>query len=664
MSGARTSTFAGVGTAYVLSSEDELADDERFTIHGVALGVNDITIGKSGTKKLWPADELRKAADTLEGQPFVRDHQNSTQGKVGEVTHAEFVEDVGVVYEAEIAPHYDELIADFEAGLMEVSIRAYHAEEDELEEDEATGALVVENIAFDNLSAVNKGASPSNSAQPGGLDAVGGAESIEASVQVGGNGQAVATLERSAPVDADTVADAFEADEEAEETDDTTAEELAPDGIFTADGTWFAVGPDEHADDSTEHAQDAKYPITSCTGENSLEAAWNLRANGDYDIDQATLESRLRAAAEAMDCDPSIVGMDDDEESADSSAAEDTAEDADTAVLVDWHEVYYEETTEDDFEDPELADFGLDGEWDDLSEVEQEIVSEHFLLSESGFPPEDFTDLRGAVVDPDGTLSQTALEEFRASIEDGEQSELVEWIDNTLDEEFEEAEDSTVAPDATTPGTRRVALLAAPTNPTMIDYEPADAEELEDELDDPVVVDRDELESLADKAEKADAVQDDLQELSQKVDEQNEAVDIVDELSEDDIEQIQGDDDVVVMDAEEASMVEDVSTIYAEELAEYSPFTAEELAETFDPLDLKERVEDHDEASLAETIEDTEPEPDAGDVDDDELGDDGGDGGDEPSDEELREQRARELEEMGWTRQAEKMRAGEIPLDE
>lgn len=42
---------------------------------------------------------------------------------------------------------------------------------------------------------------------------------------------------------------------------------------------------------------------------------------------------------------------------------------------------------------------------DDLSEVD-----DHFVLSGSGFPPENFTDLQASVVDPDGTLDLNALQ--------------------------------------------------------------------------------------------------------------------------------------------------------------------------------------------------------------------------------------------------------------
>jgi len=70
-------------------------------------------------------------------------------------------------------------------------------------------------------------------------------------------------------------------------------------GAYHVDDKAFGIGPDEHNDDSTEHADDAKFPLNSC---NDVRDAWNLRGNGDYNIEQSTLEQRIKRAAEAHDC--------------------------------------------------------------------------------------------------------------------------------------------------------------------------------------------------------------------------------------------------------------------------------------------------------------------------------------------------------------------------
>lgn len=326
MSRTDEAVYAGVGTAELRESPSTDVGEDRtepFTIHGVALGVGDVTLGQSETRKRWPADELREAAHTLTGQPLVRDHRNTTEGKIGEVTHAEFVDELGIIYEAEIAPHYEQLAKDIRAGLMEVSVRAYHAPEEELESESDGGPLVVEDIYFDNLSVVNDGASPSNTARSGPVDNHPAVASASEAVSVGtvSNGPSVATLERSVDMEQeaglsmtsdDTPDDDYPAGPVAE--DDEEYEQLSDvPGVYEADGTMFAVAPDEHSDEYTDHADDAKYPLTSCTGDQSIESAWNLRGHGDYDIDESTLEKRILDAAKAMDCDLELVGMDEEE---------------------------------------------------------------------------------------------------------------------------------------------------------------------------------------------------------------------------------------------------------------------------------------------------------------------------------------------------------------
>lgn len=143
----------------------ELADGPPYTVHGVALGNDDVTKGKSGIKKKWPAEELEKAAESLKGTNLVIDHENSVHGVVGRVTKAGYKDDKGVVYEAEL---YDEDLADkIQKSLLEVSVRGLHKDVDDLEEDTETEALVVEDIEFKNLSVVPSGASPSNTLEMG-----------------------------------------------------------------------------------------------------------------------------------------------------------------------------------------------------------------------------------------------------------------------------------------------------------------------------------------------------------------------------------------------------------------------------------------------------------------------------------------------------------------
>ena len=150
----------------VSSRESHLAEGSApWTIHGVAIGADDVTKGSSGIKKFWPAEELQEAAESLEGRPLVVDHDNSAAGVVGRITKAGWKDGVGVIYEAEL---YDEDYAEnVDNGLLEVSVRGYHIPVEEMDRRPEDGAKVVENIEFDNLSIVPKGAAPSNTLKMG-----------------------------------------------------------------------------------------------------------------------------------------------------------------------------------------------------------------------------------------------------------------------------------------------------------------------------------------------------------------------------------------------------------------------------------------------------------------------------------------------------------------
>ena len=248
---------------------------------------------------------------------------------------------------------------------------------------------------------------------------------------------------------------------------------------------------------------------------------------------------------------------------------------------------------------------------------------------------------------------------------------LLNWAFNPFDgmpdrpSEDEMAEEDTVAGSRTT-AVATTATLSGSTGEsvfnsteTMIEYDSADIEELGDELDDPVVVEKDELEDMADKADKAEDVEAELGALSEKLDEQDEATEIVGELSDEAVDMIESDTEVSVVEASQAEMFDEVQALYAEELAEHWPGSdAEELAEKFTPTELREKVEDHEDAELSASIEESEPEPDAGGASEEELSGEGQDV------EDAREEYAAELEAQGWDSQADKVRSGEIPIQD
>ncbi|WP_101295124.1 hypothetical protein [Halegenticoccus soli] len=91
------------------------------------------------------------------------------------------------------------------------------------------------------------------------------------------------------------------------------------------------------------------------------------------------------------------------------------------------HEPEFSGTTTDDWSAPQENDFDAD----DLSEI-----AAHFVLSSSGFDdPENFTDLKLPVVDPDGNLNSNAIKTAYSG------GHSVEQIDDIDDDTKERAED-------------------------------------------------------------------------------------------------------------------------------------------------------------------------------------------------------------------------------
>jgi hypothetical protein len=777
-----TESYAGVGTAELMSNDDT---EDFFAIHGVAIGSGDVTVGMSGKPKVWTAEALKDAAETLEGKPLVKDHTNSIEGKIGFVSYAEFVSGVGVVYEAMIADHYDTIANDIDAGILDVSPRVYHPDTDELEWDESEEAWRITQAVFDNLSVVNNGASPSNSVHPGDLES----SNIEAADM-----SAVATLSTSIPDDYDPSEDIPELSVTVEDTptDGDQYADTAPDGIYTADGDWFGIAPDEHDDEYTDHPDDAKYPLTSCTGDESIESAWMLATQGDYSIDESTLKTRIRRAAKHMGCDPGKVGLDSWDEmkmyndnsnvdaptysegdwiriraspdtigkvvhvdrekklimanhyekvnnklkstghtlgldydtvekieyetesmmdlSPDHKDVFDNEDDAiaralslglgaavhtheidgdvyympgedhssykeavdEMAVEYTMHEPYWEETAQDvEFEPPaELSDWSIDDDWSELSDVQKNVVSEHYLLSESGFPPKSFDDLHCMVVTPDGVLALDLLEaemEKASEYPDDVSEKITDWVEETMSEEFESDEYSSVALAVASLGAAdapRAYKQNTNTDMTVIDYQ--DVEELDDlpdiDVDNPVLVDEDELSSLVERAESPSKVVERIEELSDKLEEQDEANETLAGLDDEDIEMLESSDDVTVVDSETADTVSEVRGVLAEELAdaESDMFSAEELREKYTATELHEKIQEHSTASLSGEITDTEPEPEADGVNEEELEENDED--DESQEEELRQKYAQDLESRGWDGQAQKVRNGELEI--
>jgi hypothetical protein len=151
-----------------LSTETEANAEQVIT--GVAVGPGDVTKGLSGDRKVWRADELERAADSLAGGDLKALHSETV---VGEVVDAGYVPDKGVVYEARVDD--DEIAESIANGRLTVSVEARHDDGGNVETDRGD-AMSVTDIEFSDLAIVQHGAAPSASAEPGEAAALSPAE--------------------------------------------------------------------------------------------------------------------------------------------------------------------------------------------------------------------------------------------------------------------------------------------------------------------------------------------------------------------------------------------------------------------------------------------------------------------------------------------------------
>ncbi len=151
-----SSTPTGIARCESLEGQSE-----PYTVHGVAIGANEVTHGANGAK-FWPEDELRAAVQSLVGVPLTKNHDDkSVESVVGEVLDAGFEPDVGIVFEAEVDE--EELATKVARGRLEVSIHAIHGDGGRT----PAGELIAEDIRFLDLSLVPRGGSPSNFIEAG-----------------------------------------------------------------------------------------------------------------------------------------------------------------------------------------------------------------------------------------------------------------------------------------------------------------------------------------------------------------------------------------------------------------------------------------------------------------------------------------------------------------
>lgn len=445
-------------------SSDDGHDGPPYTIHGIALGAGDVTHGSSGVKKLWPGEELKEAAETLEDKNLVVDHDNTVSGVVGRVTKAGYKDDVGVIYEAEL---FDEsLVNKVKDGLLEVSIRGYHTDVDEMEDDAETGAKVVSDIEFDNLSIVPNGASPSNTLEMGEhaelsveeltafTDTLEKAElqEIEASdfvqwndgkhgivFKVSGD---TATVEVMEKVDEKWRAVGTQAEVMLDDLSMWDVDESDVGGPVKDDETSESSGRmDEEEDEEEEEMEDPQHRETIEEIDNYLQAegtsdmpisefiAWT---GHDDDVQETANEYVNREdnsfqdpVSEFQSWLSKVMNM------------EEATEDTELEGSV--HKPDWSGTDDNDWSKPSLSEFAS-GSWDELPSERKSSIGEHFIFSMTGFPAENFSDMKLPIVRPNGTLSLSAVRnaKSRLSQTDGLSSEQRSRVESMLDSILED----------------------------------------------------------------------------------------------------------------------------------------------------------------------------------------------------------------------------------
>lgn len=153
--------FDGANPTGVARCDELDGQSEPYLVNGVAIGANEVTHGSNGPK-FWPAEELRRAVETIVGSSLTKNHDDeSVESVVGEVIDAGFEPGVGIVFEAEIDD--EELATKVARGRLEVSVHALHTDGGRTSE----GELIVEDVRFLDLSLVPRGGSPSNFVEAG-----------------------------------------------------------------------------------------------------------------------------------------------------------------------------------------------------------------------------------------------------------------------------------------------------------------------------------------------------------------------------------------------------------------------------------------------------------------------------------------------------------------
>lgn len=257
-----------------------------YLVHGVAIGAGDVTMGPGGAK-VWPAEELERAAGTLEDVPLNKNHNDTdVDAVIGKVTDAGYRDGVGVVFEAEVD---DEDIATMiHRDRLDVSIHATHG----VDGHDDDGRMIVEDIRFLDLSVVPRGAAPSNEVEQGASETLASLDTEDAATLI-----------------TETLSTTASSDDDAHTADEPSVTDAAStDGTMTESTTELTDEADDiEADPESETEANAEPDIDDdveqeAEAEESVETEESVEA----DADEVEAEEAETDAEDSPD-EPAIV---------------------------------------------------------------------------------------------------------------------------------------------------------------------------------------------------------------------------------------------------------------------------------------------------------------------------------------------------------------------
>jgi hypothetical protein len=341
----------------------------------------------------------------------------------------------------------------------------------------------------------------------------------------------------------------------------------------------------------------------------------------------------------------------------------------DSLMEYDMHEPSYEGTTEKSWDSPDLEDIMQAYEWDEeydsyesLPEEAKETVGNHFLISMSGFPADTYGDYKLPVVEPNKELSKNALMAAKGGrgvsqvkgLESDMEQEITMMINELAEDEFDMEFDADMDEDSMSYGSDSDDEEMASVMPSanhgvsvltgddfrqltrgvyktgesdadsiihsnnIIDKTMTSQEQLQAEIEDvnnPVVLNQDNVAELQQKAQKYDGISDDIAELRERTA-------VLDEVDQNLVEELSDADEPMVIESARfeslSAEAEQVKEVYASQLEDEMPvFDAEELMDKFTIQELSDKYED----AFGSVEEELSPNPKGVDASEEELSD-------------------------------------------